>query len=173
MAGKAACDLITSGRRTAIYSNKMRVLQISKFSSATGVPHDSDQGTIALSDELAPRETVQYQSLQEDLPAIHKSRQGIQMFASRFVIACSSLDRLVVWCSEFPATDTEARVPFPALRDFWEAVGLERGPLRLVSAIEELLGRRSSDCNLQIREYGRRGSAALTTRHRSIWKSWH
>jgi hypothetical protein len=35
-------------------------------------------------------------------------------------------------------------------------VGLERGPLSLVSTIEELLGRKSSGSGLEIREYGRR-----------------
>jgi hypothetical protein len=39
---------------------------------------------------------------------------------------------------------------------FWEVVGLERGPLNLVSTIEELLGRKSSGSDLEIREYGRR-----------------
>jgi hypothetical protein len=39
---------------------------------------------------------------------------------------------------------------------FWEVVGLERGPLSLVSTNEELLGRKSSDFGLEIREYGRR-----------------
>jgi hypothetical protein len=44
-------------------------------------------------------------------------------------------------------------------------VGLERGPLILLSATEELLGRKSSGSGLEKREYGRRGSAALTMRH--------
>jgi hypothetical protein len=35
-------------------------------------------------------------------------------------------------------------------------VSLERGPLSLVSTTEELLGRKSSDSGLEIREYGRR-----------------
>jgi hypothetical protein len=35
-------------------------------------------------------------------------------------------------------------------------VGLERGPLSLVSITEELLGRKSSGSALEIREYGRR-----------------
>jgi hypothetical protein len=35
-------------------------------------------------------------------------------------------------------------------------VGLERGPLSLVSTIEELLGRKSSGSGLENREYGRR-----------------
>jgi hypothetical protein len=35
-------------------------------------------------------------------------------------------------------------------------VGLERGPLSLVSTIEELLGRKSSGFGLESREYGRR-----------------
>jgi hypothetical protein len=39
---------------------------------------------------------------------------------------------------------------------FWEVVGLERGPLSLVSTIEELLGRNSSGSDLETREYGRR-----------------
>jgi hypothetical protein len=36
---------------------------------------------------------------------------------------------------------------------FWEAVGLELGPLSLVSTIEELLGRNSSGSRLESREY--------------------
>jgi hypothetical protein len=39
---------------------------------------------------------------------------------------------------------------------FWEVVGLERGPLSVVSTIEELLGRKSSGCSLENREYGGR-----------------
>jgi hypothetical protein len=39
---------------------------------------------------------------------------------------------------------------------FWEIVGLERGPLSLVSTIEELLGIRSRVSVLENREYGRR-----------------
>jgi hypothetical protein len=39
---------------------------------------------------------------------------------------------------------------------FWEVVGLERGPLNLVSTIEELLGRKSSSSGLENREYGHR-----------------
>jgi hypothetical protein len=35
-------------------------------------------------------------------------------------------------------------------------MGLERGPLSLVSTIEELLGRKSSGSGLESREYGRR-----------------
>jgi hypothetical protein len=34
-------------------------------------------------------------------------------------------------------------------------VGLERGPLSLMSTIEELLGRKSSGSGLESREYGR------------------
>jgi hypothetical protein len=39
---------------------------------------------------------------------------------------------------------------------FWEVVGLERGPLSLVSTFEELLERKSSGSCLESREYGRR-----------------
>jgi hypothetical protein len=38
---------------------------------------------------------------------------------------------------------------------FW-AVGLERGPLNLVSTIEELLERKSSSSGLESRDYGRK-----------------
>jgi hypothetical protein len=41
-------------------------------------------------------------------------------------------------------------------RIFWEVVGLKRGPLSLVSTIEELLERKSSCVGLEIRDYGSR-----------------
>jgi hypothetical protein len=41
----------------------------------------------------------------------------------------------------------------------WEVVGLERGPLSLVSTTEELLGSNSSGCGPESREYGRRDSS--------------
>jgi hypothetical protein len=40
-----------------------------------------------------------------------------------------------------------------------KVVGLERGPLSLVSTTEELLGSNSSSSGLEIREYGRRNSS--------------
>jgi hypothetical protein len=40
--------------------------------------------------------------------------------------------------------------------NLWEVVDLERGPLSLVSTIEELLEWKSSDSGLEIREYCRR-----------------
>jgi hypothetical protein len=42
---------------------------------------------------------------------------------------------------------------------FCEVVGLEQGPLSLVSTTEELLGRKSSGSGLDNREYGRRYSS--------------
>jgi hypothetical protein len=39
---------------------------------------------------------------------------------------------------------------------FGEIVGLERGPLSLVSTTEELLERKRSGSGIEIREYGRR-----------------
>jgi hypothetical protein len=52
-------------------------------------------------------------------------------------------------------------------------MGLERGPLSLVSTTEELIGRESGASGLEIRDYGRRLSAALTTRHPFIRKRLH
>jgi hypothetical protein len=57
------------------------------------------------------------------------------------------------------ATDSEARVRFPALPDFLkkkQVVGLERGLLSLVSTTEELLDKKSSGSCLENREHGRR-----------------
>jgi hypothetical protein len=48
---------------------------------------------------------------------------------------------------------------------FWEVVGPERGPLSLVSTIEELLGRKNSCSGLESQEYGRRGTVTLTMWH--------
>jgi hypothetical protein len=39
---------------------------------------------------------------------------------------------------------------------FWDVVGLKRGPLSLLSAIEEVLGTKSSGSGLESREYSRR-----------------
>jgi hypothetical protein len=44
-------------------------------------------------------------------------------------------------------------------------VGLERCPHSVVSTTEELLQRKSSGSGLENRDYGRVGSAALTTLH--------
>jgi hypothetical protein len=49
-------------------------------------------------------------------------------------------------------------------------VGLERGPLSLVSTIEKLLGRKSSGSGLENRGYSRRRSAVLTMQHPYIRK---
>jgi hypothetical protein len=49
-------------------------------------------------------------------------------------------------------------------------VSLERDPLSLMSTIEELLERKSSGSGLENRDYVRRESSALTTRHPSILK---
>jgi hypothetical protein len=42
-----------------------------------------------------------------------------------------------------------------ATKFFWEVVGLDRGPLSLVSTTEEQLERKSSGSGLESREYGR------------------
>jgi hypothetical protein len=53
---------------------------------------------------------------------------------------CFPSDRLCGLVVRVLATDPEARVRFPALPK--KVVGLERGPLSLVSTTEELLGRK-------------------------------
>jgi hypothetical protein len=56
---------------------------------------------------------------------------------------------------------------------FWEVVGLKRGPLSLVSTIQELLGRKSSGSGLENREYGRRDPPRWPRDTPSIRWSWH
>jgi hypothetical protein len=53
-------------------------------------------------------------------------------------------------------SDPEVRVRFPSYQMLWEVVGLERGPLSLVSTVDELLGRKSSGSGLENRDYSRR-----------------
>jgi hypothetical protein len=61
----------------------------------------------------------------------------------------------VVQWSEFLAADPEVPGSMPgATRFFWGVMGLEQGPLSLVTTIEELLGRKSSGCSLENQEYG-------------------
>jgi hypothetical protein len=55
----------------------------------------------------------------------------------------------------------------------WEAVSLERGPLSLVSTIEELLVRKSSGSGLESQEYGNRirDSEHMAPSIRTSWQS--
>jgi hypothetical protein len=55
------------------------------------------------------------------------------------------------------ATDPEVPGSIPGTTK--KVVGLERGPLSLMSTSEELLGSNSSDSGLERREYGRRDSS--------------
>jgi hypothetical protein len=51
-------------------------------------------------------------------------------------------------------------------------VGLQGISLCLVSTTEELLERKSNGFVLENRDYGRKGSAALTTRHKKLALTW-
>jgi hypothetical protein len=53
---------------------------------------------------------------------------------------------------------------------FWEEVGLERGPLSFVSAIEELLGRNSSGSILENRDYVHRDPSCWPPDTHYPWK---
>jgi hypothetical protein len=52
-----------------------------------------------------------------------------------------------------------SELDFRRYQIFWEVVGLERGPLSLVSTTEELLGRKNGDSGLENRESGCRDSS--------------
>jgi hypothetical protein len=62
---------------------------------------------------------------------------------------CGLVVRVPGYISRDPGFDSRR------YQNFWEVVGLERGPLSLLSAIEGLLGRTSNSSCLDIREYGR------------------
>jgi hypothetical protein len=67
----------------------------------------------------------------------------------------SSCDRLCGLVARVLATDPKVPGSIPgATKIFWEVLGLERGPLSLVSTIEELHGRNSSGSGLENQEYG-------------------
>jgi hypothetical protein len=75
--------------------------------------------------------------------------------------SCPSESRIVVpplWFSGQSSWMQIERSGFDSRRYqvFWVVVGLERGPLSLVSTTEELLERKSNGLCLEIREYGRR-----------------
>jgi hypothetical protein len=63
-----------------------------------------------------------------------------------------------LWSSGQSSWPQTQRSGFDSLRYqiFWEVVGLERGPLSLMSTIVELLGKKSSGSGVEIREYGLR-----------------
>jgi hypothetical protein len=70
----------------------------------------------------------------------------------------NNLSSGLVWWSEFLATDPEfpGSIPGTTLK---KVVGLELGPLSIVSTTEEELGRNSSGSGLESQEYGRRDSS--------------
>jgi hypothetical protein len=55
---------------------------------------------------------------------------------------------------------------------FWEVVGLERGPLSLVSTTEELLERKSNGSGLESREYRRRDPHGALCPQKLALTSW-
>jgi hypothetical protein len=72
---------------------------------------------------------------------------SINRMVDRF---CGLVIRVPGYRSRAPGFDSRS------YQIFWEVVGLEPGPLNLVSTIEKLLGRKYSGLSLEIREYGRR-----------------
>jgi hypothetical protein len=89
-------------------------------------------------------------------------------FPSNFLNAKPILRRCIFWCGNRVGDrlcDIVVRVPvyrsrgpgfdFRRYQIFW-VVELERGPLSVMSTIEELFGRRNSNSGLESREYDRR-----------------
>jgi hypothetical protein len=82
----------------------------------------------------------------------------------------SFLDRLCGLMIRVPGYRARGPGSIPGASRLWEVVGLERGPLSLVSTIEELLGRKCSGSGLESREYGLRHVDHVTPLSA---KSWH
>jgi hypothetical protein len=96
-------------------------------------------------------------------------------YALRTCYTQNCLQELRLWSSGQSSLLHIQRFGFDSRRYliFWEVVGLERGRLSLVSTTKELVETKSSGSGLENRNYGRKGSAALTMRHPSIRKSQH
>jgi hypothetical protein len=77
---------------------------------------------------------------------------------NRIYICCVQESRPPLWSSGQSSWLQSQRSGFDFQRYqiFWEVVGLERGPLSLVSKIEELLVRKSSGSGLKNRKHGLR-----------------
>jgi hypothetical protein len=90
--------------------------------------------------------TASFLAFQQDV-LLHRTRVRVLIF-----LTC--VKRPPVWSigQGFWLQVQRSRVRFPALSDFREVVGLERGPL---STTEVLLGRNSSGSGLESQEYGR------------------
>jgi hypothetical protein len=90
------------------------------------------------------------------------------LLGTNWIYICSVVEsRLPLWSSGQSSWLQIQRFGFDFrhYQIFWEVVGLERGPLSLVSTTEELLERKSSVSGLENQDYGRRESAAMTMRH--------
>jgi hypothetical protein len=81
-----------------------------------------------------------------------------------------NIKRPLLWSSGQSSWLQIQRSGFDSRSLFSEVVGLERGPLSLVSTIQELLERKSRDPCLENQDYCRRRSASLTSRHPPVRK---
>jgi hypothetical protein len=94
--------------------------------------------------------------------------QGVvlQITVYLFILICFDVNRPPLWSSGQSSRLQIQRSGFDSrhYQILWEVMGLERGPLSLVSTTEELLGRKNSGSDLENREYGRRHHVAPSTR---------
>jgi hypothetical protein len=109
-------------------------------------PEVSSQSSQKYTIDLHPFQFVQSSSALDETWNIH----------FKIIFSCSEGPRL--WSSGQGSWLQIQRSWFDSRRYqiFWEVVGLERGPLSLLSTIEKLLGRKSRRSGLENRECGRR-----------------
>jgi hypothetical protein len=89
-----------------------------------------------------------------------------------FLIAIQQVTASVVKWQEPMAADPEARVRFLALSNFLRSSASGTGSTQPREYNWEATWKKNGGSCLKSRDWGRRGSAALTTRHPVICKSW-
>jgi hypothetical protein len=84
--------------------------------------------------------------------------QALQLSRSLNKEKVTNIRRSPLWCNGQGCwlQIQNSGLPSQRYQIFWEVVGLESGPLSLVSTTEELFGRKSSGSGLENREYGHR-----------------
>jgi hypothetical protein len=102
------------------------------------------------SPHLSPRRKPQVTIAQEDWRACRRSIRDGAVFSIAADRFCGLVVRVPGYRCRGPGFNSRR------YHIFRVAVGLERGPLNLVSTTQELLGRKRSGSGLENREYGRR-----------------
>jgi hypothetical protein len=102
-----------------------------------------------------------YRTLFESQPSLEESARSRLVFASLDLATIIILQGPPLWSSGHSSWLQIQRSGYDSRRYhiFWQIIGLERGPLRHVSTIEDLHGVKSSGSDPECREYGHRDTS--------------